>query len=318
MSVTYDFGAGGFDLHLTLPALAAGQWVAARCNAAFTAADAELAAPSGTIRLERSAGGFILKLFDAAGVLIESYGFSYISAQPVRVRLRARNEAVSLLLDDWWAVTLWLKRVKHPETAQVWLLASGAITVTDIRLVELSDGQDQVLVDIDSSASNAISAVLQQRPILQWSLYDGSRCFAYTPPVATHDVTWFWSGSRQRGDSDRAASDGLVYHSQGTAVVVDPLALAQIGFVTRAFRCPELEHGAITAAQKTLEAGRQEGEQVKLARQLVPALEMYDRVAYGAVVGGGVAYLGGEMIVDDLTFDLSGPQARMDIGGRSL
>jgi len=319
MSVQYFFGTGGFDLHFTLPVLTVNAWVAVRCDSAFTLDDQDEASPTGTIKLKRITGGFEVSLLDAAGSTLESYAFNSISAQSAcRVRVRLRNDAVSVTIDEYWAVTLWLRDVQHPETSAVYLLASGSIAVTDIRLTELCAGQDKIEVDIEESAANAISAVLKRRPVLQWAREDGALCCAYDPPLATHETLWAWGADRQRALSDKAASDGLVYCQDRTVVVIDDRALEEIGLVTRALRYTDLEHGAITAGRKTLEKGRQDANRVTIKRALMPAMEAYDRLSYALLIGGGVAGMEGTCIVDRITVDIAGAAAKATIEGRAV
>jgi hypothetical protein len=108
-----------------------------------------------------------------------------------------------------------------------------------------------------------------------------------------------------------------VYH-QSTAVLVNEAALEEFGFMTRTFRYPELESGAIRAAEAGLEIGRQDGKRYTLARAPLPALEPYDWVTFGVVIGASVAYVEGTMEVDTVHVEVSGARARAVIEGRAL
>lgn len=318
MSVQYNFGRGGYDLHFTMPALSINQWVAVQCDSAFTESDQDETAPIGTVKLKRTDDGFEVSLLDTNGNVLEQYAFEHAAKDQVnRVRVRVRNEAVSVSLNEWWAVTLWLKQVRHAEQPAVYLLASGAIEVSEIRLVELADGQDQVQVDVEDSSANAIAAVIQRRPIFQWCLEDGSMRFSYDPPEALHEVLWAWKVDQNHDLSDRAASDGLVYHREGVAVVIDDEALEEIGLVTRTVRYSELEHGAIRAGHKLLERGRQALHRTTLTRALIPHLETYDQVHYEALIGGGVVGVEGTCLAEKVTFNITGAVAQMTIEGRA-
>jgi hypothetical protein len=316
MTVTYFFGKGGYDLHFHMPSLSTGQWVGVRCDSAFTNSDLDDEDATGTVRIKKTATGFQVILLDTSGAQIDLYGFDYPDVA-TDVRVTVHNDTISVIFGDFWAVTLWLKATRHAETPAVYMLASGAITVTDIRLTELCDCQDKISVDIETSAANAIASVIDRRPIEQWSLYDGSLCFAYDPPVQTLPrVEHAWSIEQIEERNDRAGSDGIAYH-QGTAVVVDEDALEELGFATRTFRFTGMEHGAITATRKLMEKARQDRKRHLIRRQMLPALELFDRVEFGIMSAGGIAFMDGVMIVDRLTFGLTGTQAEMLIDGRT-
>ncbi len=309
-------GMGGFDLHMTLPGLDVGQWVDVICNSAFTEADLGVPEPQATIRLEKSAGGLLARLLDTSGALIEAYEILQVGGAALWVRVRVYDEAVSLSIDGGWAATLWLAAVRHAETTNIKLAASTQLTVQEITLVELADGQDQVTVDIEASSANAISSVTSRRPIRQWALEDGAVAFAYSPPRETVEANWAASIEQVESSPERAASDGIVYHEEIT-IVSDEQALREIGFVTHTFRFSNLRHGAITASRKMLEMGRQERKRTTITRALMPHLEAMDRLQCAFGIGDGIKTVDEAILVEEISLTIAGGQAACTITGRA-
>ena len=314
MTVAYDFQTGGFDLHFTIPTLAVGQYVQVNCDSAFVLADAERTDRRGKVRLTRTAYGYTVGLYDSDTRLIEQFPADCQSGT-ARVRVTVHNTSVSVVVGDLWLGTMWLDYVNHAETPAIWLAGSTGVTVTDICLVELADCREQVPIDIDTSSANAIAGVIGNRPVKSWARYDGAMCFAYSVPRQAHSVYHCKRIERSRGASQSASSDALVFH-QNMAVVVDLDTLEQQGFVTRSLRFPDLEHGAITAAIRLQEQGRQERETYEITRSVMPALEPYDVLDVQAVVSGGHHFIDAAVIVTALKFSVADGAAEFRLSGR--
>lgn len=317
MAVTFDFEVGGWDLWFTLPALSTGQWVKATFDgSAFTSADRDDAGREGAFKIERTADGFELSLLCTAGDTVEVFEYACSPAGAVEVRVMSHNKAISVTLNGMWAHTFWLAYVRHAVDPVVYLNASGAITVTDVRLVELYDGNEDVFIDVDGSSANALASTFGRRPIRTWPQYDGALCFGYDPPRAVVEARnvkrWGWT----KGSSEHTGSDYLVFQREHVGLAVDFDALEDFGFVTRALRFPEQEHGAISAATKLQEQGRQEQLVYECAVLLLPALELYDVVDLYATASGALAGVEDNFIAEKVSVEVGSGKAGMTIEGR--
>ncbi len=299
MSETFNFGTGSFDLWFTMPALSTGQWVRVICDSAVTAGDVGDADASATIQIERTATGYDLSMLSKSGSRVDKISIA-APAGACRVRVNCRNNAFSIILGRWWGHTFIVRTVSHRERPAVYLSASAALTVTDILLVELSDGHDEVSIDIENTTANAISSVINGRPISTWSVFDGSICYAYDVPAQEIKVQRVATYNRRRALTPYAAADLVVFH-QNTAVLSDAESLATWGFLTRVFRYPDLEAGAIRAGRKIQELSKSGAVRGECRARIDPRLEMFDTVQVEMIASGGVAGVEDSMLVDVLS-----------------
>lgn len=298
MTVTHYLETGGFDLRFTLPALTAGQWVAVQCDSAFTAVDVAASAPTGTIKIAKTASGYEIVVLDSDDVEVDVFEFERDSGAAV-VRVVVYNHAISLQFDDAWVATLFIEHVRHAEVSTVSMLASGSITVTSVLLAELGHGREPIWIDVEMTGYNVISGVIGDRPIKTWAVYDGAVNFAYTPDDDIGYVVDALSVETIKSSQGKAASDGLVFH-ENMALVLDEMALEEVGFVTRALRFSGLEHGAIVAAEKMMAEGRLARRQYLATTRLRPEMEPYDLAQLWIGDGRGIDAVHGRMLVEQL------------------
>ena len=317
MGVTFDLGSGGFDLWFTLPVVASSAWVKVTADgSAFVSGDADDSSREGSILLTRSATGWTIALQCTAGATIESYSVAYDPDGVMDVRITAHNEAISIVFNGMWIHTFWLKYVKHADDPVIYLSASGAMTVTDVRLVELYDCNDSIDIDIDAASANAIASTFMQRPVRVWPQYDGALCFAYEPPRSEVEIRSAKSWQVREQSSEKTASDMLVHHKDAVGVVIDTDILEDFGFITRALRYPEYEHGAMAAARVQIAEGRQEQQRWEIECAIEPELEMYDVVDLVATSGDALAGVEDTFIAEKVSFEVGSASGRMTIEGR--
>lgn len=313
MTVTYDFETGGFDIGFSMPELSTDQYVEVSCNSIFISHDADETSPSGVVRLTKAATGYTLEVLDTNGLTIDEASIIYPVAA-VDVRITVNNNVISILLNGLWVMTFWLSYVKHAESPTVYMRASGAITVTNICLVELSDCRPETIwIDVEETGENVISAVIKRRPVLTWPRYDGVQNYAYNPARSVHTVyrVTSWEEAEKLGS---AASDIIFFH-ENAGVRVDLETLEDFGFLTRALRYSDFDHGAIAAAREAQTTARQRTKQYTFTRPIMPALEFYDVVNLQARSGDALTGVDDFIVVEDIKVALA-PNGIMRVRGR--
>lgn len=311
--IAYDFGVGGYNLSFVMPELASGQWVGVKSNIGVTYDDIASPATSiNTIRVGKDASGNYISILDRDNNLVERYtGFPNFG----KVRIIFHNEFVTVYVDDAWIHTFGFGYIYHPEAPTIDLLASGNITITNIRLQELADWREAIFVDMETDSMNAISSVILQRPVDIRSSFDGALVFEYDPPRSTVTITDAKEHQYALTDSRQGCSDAITYFTK-VAVTVDPKYAEQFGFVTRMYRFPDLDNGAI-AASKIQQRRSREGSYLHSVRTRIrPELEVGDILRLQVTPDGGGAAIDKSFIVERITLQVGDGINATTIDGR--
>lgn len=313
MTVELDFGSGGFDLRMVIPATSAGQWVRITPNSAFLEADKGETDQSGTLEIRRTSTGVQLSTMDKDLNDIEVYE-EEMSAVTLNARVVMHNRYISVMINGRWIHTFWLAYVFHEQEISVELTSSG-LTVSDLLYTELSDWREAVWIDMEMTAANAIGAVIHQKPIDIFPIYTGEVCFTYEFERDQISASHIHKVSTKYENNTKACSDAIVYHTN-VGVSIDEDLLRMRGFVTRMLRLPDLDHGAMVAARGIQERGREKLKMHSIEARLVPHLEMGDICAYETAVSGTGRALSGEFIVESYGISIS-KEAKVTISGRN-
>jgi len=170
---------------------------------------------------------------------------------------------------------------------------------------------------MESSAQNAISSVIQQRPVEIINKYDGSIRFQYSPQTRDDvDIKFIHSYSGGAEDSSSVASDAIVYFYD-MAVLADEQAAADVGFVTRMYRLPDLESGAIKAARVMQQRARENLHRHAVQCRFNLALELGDIANIVYIRAGSLTEIEEYCIVEAIRFSIRDGQATMDFEGRN-
>jgi hypothetical protein len=315
VSVTYEFGSGSYDLAFKMPVLSTGQYIEVKSNSAFTASDRALSEASASIRIGKTADGFEIKLKNNAGYSIEEYGFDYESAA-VRVRIIVHNEFITVMFNSRWVRTFALAYVWHPYEIDLHMKASTNITVTEIVRSELDDWREVIAVDVETTGSNAVDAVIGRKPISMWARYDGTVCFAYDPIRETVEIEHVSSVIKTMEENDGLCSDAMIY-SERVAVALEEEVLEDYGFITRLLRYADLEFGAIVAGKHAMEIAKQAVHYHEIRGRFKPEAEINDILFYDAVMGDDWSHVSGYFIAETMSVNITDVHSS-SFGGRGL
>jgi len=311
--VIYLLGLGGYDLQFTIASLASGQELRVFSNSAFVSGDFADANRRAYVGIKNNAGAYELYLRDTALNVLEFFPMTQTSLGVVRVI--AHNEFVSVYVDRVWVHTWALSYIYHPEDISVGIvLSTGTATVTNTLLRELSDWRENVWVEIDSTSANAISSIINQRPVDIWSDYRGYVNYVYEYTRSTFDMEFVDRHLIDRDDTV-GSSDGLLY-GNAAAPVVDTDFMTDYGFVTRVYRLPDVESGPIRAIKHFQELGRQRTKKHSIDSRIFPSVEIGDIVSVAKTLSGTGTAFSEDAIVEDLRISISAGQNRMAITGR--
>lgn len=296
---------GSFDLSFTLPAGWGGASLTLTVDVHYTT----------------TAKGLSLVL--TPDLLTLSYGTTSQSfaresglPEPDQVRVVGHGQFISVSYDGAWVHTFTLAYADWPEQASLTLAASTAVELADLRVVELDDWRDAVYIDLETSSRNAISSVIQQRPVEAYGRWDGRMDFYYSP-VVRYSVTISYIRELEQDSHDQGAvSDGLVY-GINVDVINDAATAEELGFITRLFRLPELDRGAVRAARVLAEQARQRLNPRTLLLRPNFTVEVGDLISYTFVKTGSGVVVEEQVIVEQISFsDILDGRKSMTITGR--
>ncbi|MGY5875139.1 MAG: hypothetical protein RTU30_05295 [Candidatus Thorarchaeota archaeon] len=313
----YDFGTGGFDIEFRLASLAIGEQIIVCSKVAVTATDADdpSTAKSYLVIEGNSGSGYDFSMNDKSSSQVDKFesDLEYLGV----VRVIFHNEFCSVYVDHNWIYTFAFETVYHPEDPEVGLKTGGAsIAVYDIRMKELSDWREAIFIDLETSTKNAISSAILQRPVDIYANYQGKLKFLYSPTRETVALDFIRSHRKtESADVPMGCSDALV--SFAYATVVNDLEYAEkVGFVTRFYRLPSLDNGAVEAARILQERARQSRISHTIAARIDPRVEVGDIVQLSETLSGTGTSVDHNVIVETLSFQVSEGRQQMSISGR--
>lgn len=316
MGIVYDFGIGGYDISFDVTALAIGQSISVGSKIAVTKADAE---DPGTAKSSVAAGrdnnGYYFQVADKNGSIVERYYDPLLDNLGI-IRIVFHNEFVTTYVDHKWVHTFGFANVYHPEDPEVSMYASDDIEVENIRLRELADWREAIFIDLESTGQNALTSVILQRPVTNISNWHGNLVFFYDPVRAEIAVDKIRNIGIDEADNNSGSSDGIVYFTN-TAVVVDPEYAKRVGFVTRVYRLPDLDNGAIMATRIIQRQARQNLIRYRdMGIRFNPQLEVGDIALVNFSASGTGTPVTGKVIVEAISMSATNGECTMNINGR--
>lgn len=311
----YDFGVGGYDIEFTAPDLTNGQWIRVASRAGVTATDVAAKTSAEThVDIGMTGGLYYISVLDRAHAEVDRYYATNLTHLG-RVRIVFHNEFITVYIQGYWVHTFWFDNIYHPEDQDIRMSASGSIAVTDIRLKELADWREAIFVDMETSSQNAISSVILQRPIDIRSDHDGGLVFEYDPDRSTETLHFVRRYDVNLQDNTQGCSDAIVYFTNA-AVVIDDDFSEQVGFVTRMYRFPDLDNGAIKAATLAQRRARQARKLHTVVCRFHPRLEVGDIASVAFPATGALVSVEGDFIVEAINFNMESGIQNMQITGR--
>jgi hypothetical protein len=187
----------------------------------------------------------------------EMFKLTYSSGddyQKFRVLYYGNN--VSLYQDNRWVTTIALDKLVYTQEQFIDIDAYSASSLTfrNLRIKDLGDWREAVYIDLETDGNAAISSIIQERPVEIVSQPDGSMnvYYEYTrdeidlvidPQVHEYQIQ----------DPEEAGSDAIIYGA-GDVQTIQYRKFAQTkGLSTKLIRIPNLDVGALEAAQRMLD-----------------------------------------------------------------
>jgi len=256
---------GGFDLHFNIPGLAEDSYIEVRTNVNITSGST---VSDTIIRLANNAtDGNYLAMYDEEHVLWEKYLF--FEMDPKKIRYCMHNEFLSVYINEIWVHTFYFPNVDYPEHEdfKLSILSSGSsIVATDIVITDLYDWREAIFIDLDTAGANAISSVIQQRPVEIRPTHLGEVRFQYSADDKRDIVNIhpkLITNSTKQKDDNMVISDAIVYGPE-VEVLTREGSAARHGFITKIIRVPELDTGARRAAKEIMKRLEQQATQYTL------------------------------------------------------
>jgi len=313
---------GGFDLSFDLPILATGEYIGIGSNVAINACDLT----GNTISIYKTAGGLDVKAACNNGVVVDEISQTW--GIPTHVRMTFHDCFCTLQIDDQWFWTFGFAYIKYPpapssgsQTGNIQLSIFGTDQkiVSNIEITELYDWREAIWIDMETTSMNAMSSVIQERPVEIIGNYLGEIVFYYTPDpanMAPIEVGYVKEDDVDEEDNQGLASDAIVYYLW--QCVTNNRKVAQdYGFITRVFRMPDLTTGAKKAAQVAIRKAYQSTREHTTTLRFYPQIEIGDlvRIKYG-LPGLGQAELTYDVIVETLVPNVASTRSTLRITGR--
>jgi len=309
--MTLDYGSGGYDLEFTMPSIPDGDSIRVYSDIAIAYSQQD----GSYIGFETVGTDLILKAATDDNTLIESYNSGSAGANEM-TRVVFHNEFCTIYMDSQWVHTFAFPYVNHPEYPNVAMRTGNAgLTVTDVRLKELSDWREAIWVDIESNTINAIRTLILQRPVEIYPYHTGCLTFEYNSDRETVSLEFIKTYDIDEKYDPKACSDAIIYYSD-VAVKNDNTYAAEEGFVTRMYRLPDIDNGAIRAATVMLLRNRQSMKIHKLTARLDPEIELGDIGSVVFTSTGTATSVSESFIVESIRVHFRAGEQQMVLEGR--
>jgi hypothetical protein len=201
-------------------------------------------------------------------------------------------------------------------TYPMYLHAYGnAMTVTNVRLAELSDWREAIYIDMESPASSGISSVIQERPIEINPVNGGVVDFSYNKTRDDISVGTVYTHELTENISQMAGSHFIIYYAD-VAVVTDRTFMDESGYLSKVLQLSQLDTGAVDAANIIARRGRevQELHSITCAPDL--RVEPGDKIVIGYNLSGSGRYVSKTIVVESVDLVIQEASYSMRIGGR--
>jgi hypothetical protein len=308
---------GGFDIRFSAW-LNSGEIVYLRVNA-YLNEDV----PGWTIIfVQRNDTSFTIGVVDQKN---QQWDFPYENYYAYNFRVVMHNTFITVSADNRWVHTFGFPFVHYPETIMVDIYGNGDITLDNLHVIELCDWREAVFFEIENTPSNAISSVIQERPVDILGKNDGSVAFFYEPTVRDEVLPIFSSGSPSgkstvsqhrisSGSKGPVASDAIVY-GYDVMTMIDKKAAKNYGFMTKVIRVPNIDSGLRKAATSILTRAADSYRYHQAIIRFLPQLEVGDIVSiFYNLPATGTAFQE-SFIVENMTINF--PRNDMMVSGRN-
>lgn len=253
------------------------------------------------------------------GTLVDQSDFSTYTETEIdfSVRMFFFDQFLSVSLNDKWVYSYAFALVAYDvegTTASI-KLNGATTTITGIRKAELADGREAIYVDYESNTESAIQSIIQQRPIQQLAHVNRKLSFTYRAEKDTIDAVYVNRYEERYSHPNQLSSDGLVY-GYDVGVSIDLDTARDVGFITRLYRLPDLNTGAIQAAGTMQRQARERRVQPSVTQRLDLRVEQTDVLNVSLIATGTDTLIERQIIVENISISLRDGEWSMSLSGR--
>lgn len=194
------------------------------------------------------------------------------------------------------------------------IVHGDTLVITNIKRVELADAREALFIDYESTPDNAISSVIQERPV---EIYPSiNRASEYSYDSTKSEVT---IRVRKHNEDQlvpqEASSDGLVY-GRDVSISIDKAVARKNGLITRLYRMPDLNTGIVRAIRARQKKARQSMKPQSTSGRIYPNLEIGDVAIVNATLTGTGTLYQKRLIVETITLSIVDGSYTMNTSGR--
>lgn len=302
------------DLEFDCPALSDGQ----RVGVSFRSSTGTWAPTDGyTLWLDNTSGNYTATLAKNALSVVSTYPIYHAISGATHWRLVVTGDFFSLYLNGALINTFHDTSNPSETSNKVVLNCYGANkTLTDVRIPELYNRVENVLVDIDRDGMSAFSTIIRDQSIPYFCGNDGAlraSRFLSRENAGTYGNQIF---VEQLSPTDFEAVSHVRVYSEDIIELIDTDLAAEHGFLTRVLQMPTLSTAeAMDEAERYLvRAGEAfDRRRIEMTGQLKPEVEDTIAVSYTTPSGLSVSET---IIVSDQTLSYSNGELSVEVGGR--
>jgi len=270
----------------------------------------EIESDTGTklVCTDLGSGSFSISLVSTPSDTV-MYTFVYSNGNAFQhYRILYYENNISVYHNYRWVASIALDELDYNQTGSVTVngYSSSLVSFLDVYIRDLSDWREAIYIDLETDGAAAIGSIIQERPVEIVPNPDGSLSFFYdmTRPRVTMLYTPFTHEHNKSIPRD-GASDAIVYGSDDVKTIVNADFANTFGFSTVLLRFPNLNVGAVEAAQRTqIKAFERKDEHTFTARidfRIMPS----DVIDYDYIISGTGRAVSGSAIVESANFSIS-------------
>lgn len=237
--------------------------------------------------------------------------------QQMNFRAFFSDNRISIYANGKWVYSYIFQQAQYLENdPDVHLRAiGGPLTVNSIRRVELCDSREAIYIDYESTADNAISSVIQERPVEIWPGIDREAEYTYSFTKAEVNMVKLTNYDETISHNRALSSDGLVY-GRDVTISIDHITAEEVGLVTRLYRLPDLSTGTDRAVKAIQKKARQDIEKRSIIQRFDPRVEHGDVSIINTIVTGTQTAIEKRTIIQSVSIDISDGTQKMTLLGR--
>lgn len=238
----------------------------------------------------------------------------------VRFRVFMFDRYVSVSADGATLfVCVFLSADYPPDNTTVALSSPSGTVVTDFVLAKLGDGREAIYVDYETAAGNAISDVIQQRPVELRAGQDGriKALVDYVNNEVPKNFKYFWKVNASRQLPPNLSSDGIVYYEDVLGISSEDV-FAEFGYGMTLYRMSELSTGVRLAVETIQRKALESASPVSAMGRFDYRFEQGDVLALSVEPYGGRPGETIQLLIEDISFRVQDGMAQAEYVGRAV